>query len=168
MGNRKDSAHEDNLGKQLVERRNYQSPVVQKFGQLSRITQVSGGNGRDANNTMTEPFDSGRSFCGEGKTPDRDNFVLQFNMSNPREHCNLGFENWCLDEGRVIVYSISLGEPPLGDMVLRVSGEYLQYSVDIVFTVEDYAEPHEITLVFIEDTLVSGNYWMKTSYSPIR
>ena len=57
MGNRKDSAHEDNLVKQLVERRNYQSPVVQKFGQLSRITQGSGGNGRDANNTMTKMSD---------------------------------------------------------------------------------------------------------------
>eukprot|EP01050_Picozoa_sp_SAG11_P008191 SAG11_NODE_709_length_7645_cov_51.686059_2_plen_1938_part_01 len=93
-------------------------------------------------------------------------YVVQANMTNPEEHCNMGFDRLVVDEGGAYHYSVKLGEAPsLGPVQLVVSGEYLQYDVTVIFTEEDFNEPHEITVVVAENLDVTGDYWMDLVHS---
>jgi hypothetical protein len=46
-----------NNAKTLLDKKSYHSPVVQVFGKLHLLTQGTGGNGTDADNTMTKMSD---------------------------------------------------------------------------------------------------------------
>ena len=98
-------------------------------------------------------------------SPQCDSFVVQTNMSNPKEHCNLGFNHLCLAEGGAFDYTLRLGEVPPGPVELRVSGEYLQHEVVVVFTPEDFSEPHEVTIALYENLDITGNYWMHLNHT---
>jgi hypothetical protein len=89
-----------------------------------------------------------------------DNYELQLNMTNPQQHCDIGWENWCLEEGGHIEYTMTLGQQPEGAIQVYVSGEFLQTNETIVFTPDDFHQPHIVRLNFMENTRVSGNYWM--------
>jgi hypothetical protein len=91
--------------------------------------------------------------------------VIQANMSNPEEHCNMDFHNWCIVEGGVVRYLVTLGQKPAVPVKLVVSGEYLQLSPETMFTPEDYNKPHEILLVMVEDLVATGNYWMNLHHT---
>jgi hypothetical protein len=107
-----------------------------------------------------QPVDTGRQLCGGSKKPNLDNLELQLNMSNPTEHCDLGWENWCLEEGGHLEYTITLGQQPEADIQVLVSGEFLQTNETVVFTVDDFHEPHIVRLNLLENTRSSGHYWM--------
>ena len=94
-------------------------------------------------------------------------FVVQANMSNPEEHCNLGFERLVVDEGGAVHYTVRLADaPPLGSTIqLRVSGTYLQTEPAINFTADDFDLPHEIKLLLAENLDVTGDYWMDLVHS---
>ena len=93
-------------------------------------------------------------------------FVMQQNMSNPEEHCNLGFHSLVVDEGGAFHYSVRLGvKPPLGPVQLQVSGAHLQYAPKVIFTEKDWGTPHEITIVVAEDLKTTGNYWMDLKHT---
>ena len=97
--------------------------------------------------------------------PQRDSFVLQANMSNPKEHCDLGFNHLCIVEGGAFDYTIRLGEMPPAPVEIRVSGAYLQYEPTVVFTPEDYNQPHTVTLVLYDNLDITGNYWMELTHN---
>jgi hypothetical protein len=86
-------------------------------------------------------------------------------MSNPKEHCNMGFNHLCIVEGGAFDYTIRLGEAPPAPVEIRVSGTFLQYEPVVVFTPADYNEPHTITLVVHENLDISGNYWMELTHT---
>ena len=77
----------------------------------------------------------------------------------------MGFNHLCLVEGGAIDYWLRLGEMPPGPVELRVSGAYLQYEPVVVFTPEDFNDPHEITIILDENLEITGNYWMHLNHS---
>ena len=86
-------------------------------------------------------------------------------MSNPQEHCGVNLSvaftaDVCIMEGRVFHYSIRMAEAPNSTVNLFVTGEYLQTIVTAQFTMDDWAEPHFITVLFNENIDITGNYWM--------
>ena len=97
--------------------------------------------------------------------PQCDSFLLQSNMSNPKEHCNMGFSHICVVEGGAYVYTVRLGEMPPGVVEMRVTGEFLQYEPVIEFTPEDFDQPHRITVVLAENLDITGNYWMELRHN---
>ena len=97
--------------------------------------------------------------------PQCDSFMVQSNMSNPKEHCNLGFHHLCLVEGGAFDYTIRLGEAPPGPVQLHVTGAYLQYDTKVVFTEDNFAEPHLITIMLDENIDITGNYWMELKHN---
>eukprot|EP01043_Picozoa_sp_COSAG02_P059441 COSAG02_NODE_7579_length_2950_cov_19.547176_3_plen_637_part_01 len=118
--------------------------------------------------TVRDPVTGDLASVGSGienhtlcpASPQCDSFLVQTNMSNPKEHCNLGFNHLCLAEGGAFHYTLRLGEMPPGPVEVRVSGEHLQYDAVVVFTPEDFSEPHEVTIALYENLDITGNYWM--------
>jgi hypothetical protein len=86
--------------------------------------------------------------------------VIQSNMSNPEEHCNKGFQSWCLSEGGILRYTLRMGQQPPGPIQLRVVSEFLQATPETVFTLDNYDQDHEIMVVLKDNIDITGNYWM--------
>jgi hypothetical protein len=89
-------------------------------------------------------------------------FLMQRNMSNPEEHCNMGFESLVMEEGGAFRYYVRLGEPPAAGTALQmqVSGAFTQYESTTTFTAADWDTAHEIEVVVAENLNVTGDYWM--------
>jgi hypothetical protein len=86
--------------------------------------------------------------------------VVQFNMTNPEEHCNMGYNNWCLDEGGVSRYELRLASAPPAPIELHVTGEFLQWGPVITFTAENWNIGQEVLLVLHENLEITGNAYM--------
>eukprot|EP01048_Picozoa_sp_COSAG05_P015248 COSAG05_NODE_1816_length_4031_cov_2.062309_2_plen_618_part_00 len=117
----------------------------------------------DANGTMSDINVTHYDFCHKENRCNR--LVLQTNMSNPQEHCNKGFHNWCVPEGGVHKYWLQLGQRPRAPVRVAVHGKHLQYEPETVFTPDTFNVDHEIILVFKENIEVSGNYWMNLHHT---
>jgi hypothetical protein len=104
-----------------------------------------------------EPLCAGDSLCRR--------FIVQSNMSNPEEHCNIGFNNLCVAEGGVLRYQIVLGQQPPGPVALIITSPNIQYPVHLMFTPDNWSDDHDIIIVFKENIEVEGNLWTKLNHT---
>jgi hypothetical protein len=108
-------------------------------------------------------IDASDQLCRKSSmTPE---FTLVANMLNPVEHCNTGWTpDVCLSEGKAWTYAIKMSYRPASDVIMTVSGKFIQTNVTHVFTREDALDPHEVTIHMKDNMAITGHYWMELNH----